>query len=177
MAKVSFTKLGLKLDQEIKNVNWNEQIIEIKQYLPIEKKLLLIMDVINNSEDNSYANPIKINVFTALKIIEYYTNINFTDKQKADFAKLYDLFNSTGLLALIIANIPKDELKEIEDGIEKSIKSFYAYKNSLMGIIDALSTDYNNTQFNLENIVDILNNDNFNMIKDIVPLMNSTKQD
>ena len=38
MAKVSFTKLGLKTNQEVKTIEWNEQIIEIKQYLPIEKK-------------------------------------------------------------------------------------------------------------------------------------------
>lgn len=172
MAKVSFTKLGLKLDQEIKNINWNEQIVEIKQYLPIEKKLLLIMDVINNSEDNNYANPIKINVFTALKIIEYYTNINFTDKQKADFAKLYDLFKSSGLLFLILENIPKKELEEIEEGIEKSIKSFYSYKTSLLGIMDALTYDYDNTTFDMEKIQKMLNGTDMSLLKEIAPLLN-----
>jgi hypothetical protein len=30
MAKVSFTKLGLKLNQEIKTIIWNDQVIEVK---------------------------------------------------------------------------------------------------------------------------------------------------
>lgn len=171
MAKVSFTKLGLKINQEIKTIEWNEQIIEIKQYLPIEKKLLLMMDVINNSEDGNYANPIKITVFTALKLIEYYTNINFTEKQKEDFAKTYDLFNSSGLLKMILENIPVEEQNGINNGIKQSIKSFYKYRNSLLGIIDAISQDYNNTTFDLENIQKVLNNTDLSLLQDIAPLL------
>ena len=33
MAKVSLTKLGLKVNQDIKNIEFNEQIIELKKYL------------------------------------------------------------------------------------------------------------------------------------------------
>ena len=42
MAKVSLTKLGLKVNQDIKTIEFNEQIIEVKQYLPINNKLELI---------------------------------------------------------------------------------------------------------------------------------------
>lgn len=171
MAKVSFTKLGLKLNQEIKTIKWNEQIIEVKQYLPIEKKLLLIMDVINNSEDSNYANPIKISVFTTLKLIEYYTNINFTEKQKEDFAKSYDLFSSSELITLILESIPKKEQDEIKQGIDQSIKSFYSYRNSLLGIIDSLSQDYNKTNFDLESIQNLLNNMDVDLLKEIAPLL------
>jgi hypothetical protein len=51
MAKISFSKLGLKLNQEIKTVEYNGQNIEIKQYLPIQNKLQLISSVINQSID------------------------------------------------------------------------------------------------------------------------------
>jgi len=46
MAKVTFTKLGLKVNQEIKTIEYNEQVVEIKQYLPIQEKLQLIGRVI-----------------------------------------------------------------------------------------------------------------------------------
>lgn len=173
MAKVSFTKLGLKTNQEVKTIEWNEQIIEIKQYLPIEKKLLLMMDVINNSQDGNYANPVKITVFTALKLIEYYTNINFTEKQKEDFAKTYDLFNSSGLLNIILENIPIEEQNEINNGIKRSIKSFYSYRNSILGVLDAISQDYSDTSFDLENIQKLLNNVDLSTLKDIVPLLDN----
>ena len=42
MAKLAFSKLGLKLQEEVKTLEWGEQVIEIKQYLPLEKKLEII---------------------------------------------------------------------------------------------------------------------------------------
>ena len=83
MAKVSFTKLGLKKNEDVEIVEWNEQKIEVKQYLPIEDKLDLVTKIINDSIDtNNFYNPAKIYIFTILNTILYYTNINLTDKQK-----------------------------------------------------------------------------------------------
>ena len=88
MARVSFTKLGLTKNQEVKIVNWNEQDIEVKQYLPINEKLTLISNVLNNAHDeNNFSNPVKVEVFTALEIMYAYTNINFTEKQKRKISK------------------------------------------------------------------------------------------
>ena len=42
MAKVTFNKLNLIKNTEIKNIYINENIIEVKQYLPVEEKLELI---------------------------------------------------------------------------------------------------------------------------------------
>lgn len=145
MAKVSLTKLGLKINQEIKTITFNEQEIEVKQYLPINDKFTIISNIINNSADEySFANPVKIKVFTTLEIINNYTNINFTDKQKEDGAKLYDLLYSSGLVDAIYEVLPYSEREEITDGVWDSIRSIYSYKNSVMGILDNISTDYNN---------------------------------
>ncbi|WP_291631401.1 hypothetical protein [Clostridium sp.] len=81
MAKVSFTKLGLKKNEDVEIVEWNEQKIEVKQYLPIEDKLNLITAIIQNSiDDNGYYNPAKIYVNTIIEMINFYTNIGFTEK-------------------------------------------------------------------------------------------------
>ena len=99
MAKLAFSKLGLKVNNQVVNINYNEQIIEVKQYISVNDKLELISDVINKSVDeHSFSNPVKTSVFTALGIIEYYTNISFTEKQKEDPVKLYDLLHGNGLL-------------------------------------------------------------------------------
>ena len=105
MAKVSLTKLGLKVNQDIKTIEFNEQSIEVKQYLPINDKLELIANVVNASHDeNNFANPVKISVFTTLEIMYAYTNINFTDKQKENEYKVYDTLKSNGLLDKILEN-------------------------------------------------------------------------
>ena len=143
MAKVSLTKLGLKVNQDIKTIEFNEQIIEVKQYLPVNDKLELISNVINAShDDNNFANPIKVSIFTTLEIMYAYTNINFTDKQKEDPAKLYDMLISSGLVSEIINAIPEAEYHEILCGVSDSIDAVYTYRNSVMGILDTISQDY-----------------------------------
>lgn len=143
MAKITFTKLGLKVDKENEIINWNDQEIEIKQYLPVNEKLELISRIINNSaEDMKFYNVGKIEIFTTLEIIFAYTNINFTDKQKEDVCKLYDLFMSSDLMDEIFAHIPESELDWISDTVEDTIESIYSYQNSVMGILDAIKNDY-----------------------------------
>lgn len=145
MAKVSFAKLGLTKNQEVKNVEWGEYVIEVKQYLPINDKLNLISNVINFAHDeNNYSNPVKVDVYTALEIMYAYTNINFTEKQKEDVTKLYDLIVSSGLYAKVLEAIPGSEHCNLLNAIKKSIDAIYAYQNSVMGILDTISSDYSN---------------------------------
>ena len=145
MAKVSLIKLGLKVNQDVKNVEFNEQIIEVKQYLPINEKLELISSVINSSADeNNFSNPVKENVFLTLEILYHYTNINFTDKQKEDPVKLYDLVVSSGLVNKVTDLIPEEELDEVINGVAQSVKAIYTYRNSVLGILESISKDYSN---------------------------------
>ena len=143
MAKVSLTKLGLKVNQDVKNIEFNEQTIEIKQYLPINEKLELISSVINSAADeNNFSNPVKENVFLTLEILYHYTNINFTDKQKEDPVKLYDLVVSSGLVNKVTDLIPEEELDEVINGVAQSVKAIYTYRNSVLGILENISQDY-----------------------------------
>ena len=153
MAKIAFTKLGLKLNKEIKTIVWNEQEIEIKQYLPVNEKLDLITEIINNSADDmKFYNVGKVEIFTALEIIFAYTNISFTEKQKEDVCKLYDSIVSSGLYDAIISEIDEEELEWIYEVTSDTIDSIYKYQNSLMGILDAVSADYSALDLEASNI-------------------------
>lgn len=143
MAKVAFSKFGLKPNSEIKTITWSGQDIEVIQYLPIQKKLGLISRVISQAheQDANYSNPIKIEVYTALEILFEYTNITFTEKQKEDIPKLYDIVYSSGLWQAVVDAMPTDEFDIIMNGIENSIEAIYKYQNSVLGIIDLLKGD------------------------------------
>ena len=143
MAKVSFTKLGLKKNEDVGILHINEQDVEVKQYLPINEKLELISSVINSAADeNNFSNPVKENVFLTLEILYDYTNINFTDKQKEDPIKLYDLVVSSGLVNKVTDLIPEEELDEVINGVAQSVKAIYTYRNSALGILESISQDY-----------------------------------
>lgn len=172
MAKISFTKLGLVKNTTTIAVNCNGQAVEVKQYLPVNDKLELISNVINCASDGNFHNPVKVKVFTALEILYFYTNINFTDKQKEDPCKLYDLVNGTGFLDEIFEAIPQDELIFIYNAINLCIESIYNYKNSVMGIFDAIANDYNNVNFDLDAIREKLTDpDALAMLREIAPVM------
>ena len=154
MANVSFTKLGLTKNQEVKILNWNDQDIEIKQYLSVKDKMELVSNVLNNSHDgeSNFANPIRLDVYTTLEILYLYTNINFTDKQKEDALKLYDLVIGSGLYEKIIDLIPTEEYYDLLNTIQESIEAVYAYQNSVMGILDNVVNDYSDLNLNASEI-------------------------
>ena len=170
MAKLSFNKLGLTKNQDIVNITFNDQVIEIKQYLPVNDKLQLISNVINQSaNDNNIAKPIKVSIFTVLEMIDFYTNSSFTEKQKEDPSKLYDLIISNNLAKTITGAIPQVELDELMSGIKDSVEAIYKYKNSAMGIMEAISTDYSNLDFNASEIQSKLADpENMNFLKDVL---------
>ena len=170
MAKISFTKFGLKPNNEIQQIEFNEQTIEVKQYLPVEEKLELITNVLELSHDsNNFSNPIKVQVYTALEMIDKYTNISFTEKQKENPTKLYDLLNGNGLLEKIIEVIPQIEYDEVIAGVYNTIDAVYAYQNSVLGILENISQDYSNVKFDVSEIQkQLAETENLGLIKDIV---------
>lgn len=145
MAKIAFSKLALKKQENIKTVKIGDFNIEVKQYLPVNDKLDLIARVLNGAHDeNNFPNPIKIEVLGTLEIIMAYTNLSFTEKQKEDVAKLYDLFDSNGLIDLIVSAIPEEEYAFVINGIDDTIDAVYTYQNSVLGILESVSQDYSN---------------------------------
>lgn len=172
MAKVPFTKLKCKINEEVKQVKLNDEItIEVKQYLPIQEKLALIGRVIElaHMQDENYSNPVKAAVFRDLEMVECYTNISFTEKQKEDPSKLYDLLYSTSTMKIILDNIPEDEYNKIIVGVTESIEAVYKYQNSIFGILDNLKQDYSDMELDINQLSSQLTNDeNLDLVKDIL---------
>lgn len=147
MSKVAFSKLGLKKVENINTIVINGVDIEVKQYLPIAEKLNLIQNVLNNSaDDNNFANPVKVDILSHLEIIYAYTNLTFTDKQKGDPAKLYDLLDTNGVITSVIAAMDELEYNHLIQDISDTIDSYYKYKNSALGIMEVIGSDYSNLE-------------------------------
>ena len=173
MAKVAFSKLKLVKKNDTVKVQYGEQEIEVLQYLPVNEKLALISRVINNTiDENNFSNPVKVEVIGSLEIIYAYTNLSFTEKQKETPDKLYDLLEQNGVINLIISAIPANEYKFLIDGINDSIEAIYAYHNSIAGMLESLSKDYNNLDFNATDIQQkIADPNNLSLLKDILTKM------
>lgn len=155
MAKVSFNKLGLKVNQEVKELDWNGQKIEVKQYLPIAEKFTLISEVLMNCQDtdnNNFMSISKMVMYLGIQIVIHYTNINITDKMKEDPTKLYDQLDSTGLLTAIKDNMDDKEFMILCNWCKETCEHLYSYRNSIYAILDAMTNDYNNLELDIEEI-------------------------
>ncbi len=171
MAKVSFSKLGLKKKSETIKVQLTDDIeIEVLQYLPINDKLMLIAAVLNGSADeNHFANPVKIEVIGTIEMIKAYTNLSFTEKQLEDPAKLYDLLEQNDLVNKIMAAIPTQEYEFLITGIDNVITAYYNYRNSIYGILDTISQDYSNLDFDAQKIQkEIGDPENLELLKSVL---------
>lgn len=174
MSKVAFSKLSLSKDTSIKEVEWKDQKIEVKQYLPVGEKLDLISRVINySSDDHVFYNPCKIEIFELIEVILTYTNINVTDKQSEDVLKLYDLFVSSGFADVIKGTIPEEEINYLDDGIWSTIKEIYRYRDSFMGVIEQTQASYKDLDQEVTDIESKISNpDNLTLLKDVVTKLN-----
>ena len=173
MAKIAFSKLGLTKDKldEFQTVEFNDQTVEVKQYLPIAEKAELISRVLNNSldDDAGYYNNLKLDMWLALEIVYAYSNISFTEKQKSDPMKLYDLLSSNKLLNLIIGLVPESEFYYLTKVTHELATAIYTYRNSALGILDSIGRDYSNLNFDATEIQKKLADpENLTLLKNIV---------
>lgn len=173
MAKVAFSKLGLKVDTSTVPVEWNDLTIEVRKYLPINDKLRLITDVMNKSvDDNAFINEAKIDMFLNLEILEYYTNLSFTEKQKEDFLKTYDSVASSGFMEAVRNAIPEDELNRLTDYCYDIIQEDYHQRNSAMGIMESINRKYKNAEFDAESIrKTFADNEGMEFLKEVLSKM------
>ena len=159
MAKVSYSKLKLQSILPVKELKWEDQKIEVKQYISIQDKLKMVTEILGlSADDNKFYNVGKIKVFKVLKIIDYYTNISITEKQKEHPVKLYDEVIASNFFNKIYSLIPEEETEELNYILYDTVEQIYKYQNSAYGIMDSLSTDYNNLDLDIQKLTQKLEN-------------------
>lgn len=174
MAKIAFGKLDLRKNQEVVELQVDDDVVvEVKQYLPINDKLELVSSIVNTAvEDGNIVNYGQLDVLFAINIVKAYTNISFTEKQLEDVAKLYDLLVSSGFYETVKNIIPKSETEYIYNLIYKTASDIIAYRNSAVGIMEALSQDYKNLEFDAEALQKKINDpESLSFLKEVLTKM------
>ena len=151
---ISYANMKLKPVTSTHKFEWNGNIIEVLDYLPIEDKYDLIMITLQKSFEDGYYNPIKIDEFFHLHLIYMYTNINFTDKQKEDENKLYDCLKSNGLIDAFISQFDDVEYDELYVWMEEVKNEITNYKHSTSALIQSVITDLPQQAEAMQNIID-----------------------
>lgn len=139
MAK--FSDLNCTMQTDVKSIDFKGETINIKQHIPTTDMLDIIALAIQNSAENGYYNPIKLDVFFSMYLVYSYSDLEFTEEEKTDIYSLFDSLHCSGLLDEIIDNIPSEEYQYMADAINEISEKKANYGNSFAGVLTSIIAD------------------------------------
>lgn len=172
---VSYANMKLKINNQIKTLDWNGQKIEIKEYLPIEDKYDLIMVALQKSLEDGYYNPIKLDMYFHLYLIYMTTNISFTEKQKEDEFKIYDTLKSNGFIDAFLENFNEDEYDDLYNFLVDTQNALETYKQSTVSLIQSLINDLPKQAEAMKDIMDNFNPEKYQEVINFAKAANGNR--
>jgi hypothetical protein len=176
MAKVNLTKLNKIKSLDPIDIKIGEETISVVQYLPLEKKLTIMQNIIQQAGNNEegFYNIVKLTVFYTIEMLRAYTNISFTEKQLEDPQKLYDIIVLNKIWETVKDSIPEKERDYIWDNTCALAREITDYNHSALGILKMVRADYGETDFNIASIMEnIKDPETLGLMKEILPLADS----
>ena len=172
MAKISLTKLNKIKSLEPIDIKIGEETISVIQYLPLEKKLAIMQNIIEQAGNNEegFYNIIKLTVFYTIEMLRAYTNISFTEKQLEDPQKLYDIIILNKIWDTIKQSIPEDEVNYIWENTCALAREITDYNHSALGILKLAKEDYSDLELDVNDLTNTLtqSENNLNLVKGLL---------
>ena len=171
MAKVNLTKLNKIKSLDPIDIKIGEETISVVQYLPLEKKLTVMQNIIEQAGNNEegFYNIVKLSVFYIIEMLRVYTNISFTEKQLEDPQKLYDIIVLNNIWNEVKKAIPQSELTDIWENTCALAREITDYNHSALGILKLMSDDYENLNFDVQEITEKLSDrTNLDLVKNLL---------
>ncbi len=173
--KVSFASLKIKTNDAVKETKiLDNVIIEVKQYLPIEDKNDLVQVALQKAEENGIYNDFLLDLYFHLNIVYMYSNITFTDKQKENEAKLYDMLQSNGIIDTIIKAIPDEEYSNLYDTLIQMKDDNLHYNTTAASVLKSLIQDLPTNAAAAKDIINSFNPENFKQVQDLANMAIAT---
>lgn len=122
--------------------------------------------------NNEFLNEFAFHMYMDLAIVFNYTNLSFTDKQKEDLYKLYDLLVGSGFMKELKKQVNCNQTDDLEVYTYETLNEYYKYHNSVYGIMDAMNQNYSNLNLDVNELQDKISNpESLSLVKDILTKM------
>ena len=122
--------------------------------------------------NNEFLNEFAFHMYMDLAIVFNYTNLSFTDKQKEDLYKLYDLLVGSGFIKELKKQVDCNQTDDLEVYTYETLNEYYKYHNSVYGIMDAMNQNYSNLSLDINELQDKISNpESLSLVKDILTKM------
>lgn len=138
---MQYKDLNLKMIDQVKTISIQGKDIHILQYLPVMQKNDLVQIALQQAKENGVVNQIKLDILFNMYIVLMYTDLVFTEEERADLAQLYDELQSTGILNRILGAINEKEYESLYGYLEAMRENQEQYERSFSGIARILIQD------------------------------------
>ncbi len=164
---LNLDKISYQDKIENKEITYDGQTFNVRSWIPMEDKLALIGNIINASiDDNTFYNPARLHIFYVMNMVKEYTDIDF---KEMNIMYAYDLLDVSGLWDIIEKYIDENEINFIKQNIKETITNIYAYKNSVLGMIDAMNQKSEDLKIDGEALQKVIGNpENLTLVKQIL---------
>lgn len=134
MSRASLFNMKLSKTPEENTITFNDVEVKVKQYLPAYDKIVLVESAVRSSLSNGMVDNLILDFTIHFAIIEYYTNLNITDRMKDNILDTYDMIQMSGLMEAILNEIPQEEYLEIHQAaVRKADKMDEFAKSAISG--------------------------------------------
>lgn len=160
--RIKLANLGPIEEAPIEYLQIGDAVLQVKKYIPYEEMLDMIqwcIDYIINDRPFISA-PLK-EIIKNLAILNFFTNIDTSFLTEyhdmKDIYEEYDLVYRHNVIDQIIPKIDEGQMKFFNETLDATLDSIMAYRNSAVGIIDALSQNAQRDTENMESAMSMIN--------------------
>ena len=147
--------------------------IQVLQYLPIKDKIDLIQIALQKAEQNGIYNELKIDLYFNLYLVYLYTNLEFTDEEKANPELLYDELESNGVFTAIVEVMEDSEYESLLNYLELMQVNNEEYKMSVYSLLQSFIQDLPKNAEAAADIVDNFDKEKYKNLTDFVKAANA----
>ena len=167
----NFNDMKLILNKSLKIIKINGIDVAVKQYLPAEDKNAILEIAMQQADQGTILNTFNLDAIFHVYLVLKYTDINFSDEDKQDILKLYDILDSNNVIDAVVAAIPAEEYNTLRDNLLEMTEHYLTYRNSARALVEQFSFFAPNA---FEKMKDISKEIDIDKLQQIVQLADKT---
>lgn len=154
------------------NIKVGDKNIAVFNKRPIESKINIVQLALQESMENGIYNEGKLQTLFYVYTVFYYTDIEFTDEEKADYYKVFNVLFNSGLLEKIFAKIDVDEMKILTELLDSQKTTNEKYLLSAAGIVNSFINEVPAAMAEVGNMINNFNPENYQAVIDFATAAN-----
>lgn len=169
---MKYSELNLKVNNEYNTCMIGDKEVAVRQYLPVSDKIDLIDIALQKAEQNGIYNDIKLDIYFNLYILYMYTNLEFTEEEKANEEELYDTLESNGVFLTIIDAIDDDEYSYLLNSLDAIKAERELFNRSAAALLQSFIQDLPANAEAASKIVDNFDKDKYKEVVEFAQYAN-----